>query len=132
MNNLKAKEQILKVISDIEKGAEAEAVATEIMEIRKIALAEEDPLLVKTFRIIADKIKEITLRIGAKAGTSGKIFGSVTNTSIAQALKEQCEVEVIRSKVDIVDDVKELGTYKANVRLHPEVLAEVSFEVVAE
>jgi large subunit ribosomal protein L9 len=58
--------------------------------------------------------------------------GSVTNTSIAQALKEQCEVEVIRSKVDIVDDVKELGTYKANVRLHPEVLAVVSFEVVAE
>mgnify|MGYP000498064153 FL=1 len=84
------------------------------------------------FQAIADKIKEITLRIGAKAGTSGKIFGSVTNTSIAQALKEQCEVEVIRSKVDIVDDVKELGTYKANVRLHPEVLAEVSFEVVAE
>jgi len=58
MNNPKAKKQILKVISDIEKGAEAEAVATEIMEIRKIALAEEDPLLVKTFRIIADKIKE--------------------------------------------------------------------------
>jgi large subunit ribosomal protein L9 len=84
------------------------------------------------FQAIADKIKEITLRIGAKAGTSGKIFGSVTNTSIAQALKEQCEVEVIRSKVDIVDDVKELGTYKANVRLHPEVLAEVAFEVVAE
>jgi len=84
------------------------------------------------FQAIADKIKEITLRIGAKAGTSGKIFGSVTNTSIAQALKEQCEVEVIRSKVEIVDDVKELGTYKANVRLHPEVLAEVAFEVVAE
>ena len=73
------------------------------------------------FQAIADKIKEITLRIGAKAGTSGKIFGSVTNTSIAQALKEQCEVEVIRSKVEILDDVKELGTYKANVRLHPEV-----------
>ena len=84
------------------------------------------------FQAIADKIKEITLRIGAKAGTSGKIFGSVTNTSIAQALKEQCEVEVIRSKVEILDDVKEIGTYKANVRLHPEVLAEVAFEVVAE
>jgi hypothetical protein len=58
MNSPKAKEQILKVISDIEKGAEAEAVANELMEIRKIALSEEDPLMVKTFRIIADKIKE--------------------------------------------------------------------------
>jgi len=84
------------------------------------------------YQAVADKIKDVTLRIGAKAGTSGKIFGSVTNTSIAQALKEQFQVEVIRSKVELIDDVKELGTYKANVRLHPEVIAEVAFEVVAE
>ena len=84
------------------------------------------------YQAVADKIKDVTLRIGAKAGTSGKIFGSVTNTSIAQALKEQFQVEVIRSKVELIDDVKELGTYKANVRLHPEVTAEVAFEVVAE
>ena len=94
--------------------------------------AQELAAQIGEFQAVADKIKDVTLRIGAKAGTSGKIFGSVTNTSIAQALKEQCEVEVIRSKVELVDEVKELGTYKANVRLHPEVIAEVSFEVVAE
>lgn len=94
--------------------------------------AQELAAQIGEFQAVADKIKDVTLRIGAKAGTSGKIFGSVTNTSIAQALKEQCEVEVIRSKVEIADDVKELGTYKANVRLHPEVIAEVTFEVVAE
>jgi large subunit ribosomal protein L9 len=94
--------------------------------------AEELAAQIGEFQAVADRLKEVTLKIGAKAGTSGKIFGSVTNTSIAQALREQCEVEVIRSKVELADEVKELGTFKANVRLHPEVIAEVSFEVVAE
>ena len=94
--------------------------------------AEELAAQIGEFQAVADRLKEVTLKIGAKAGTSGKIFGSVTNTSIAQALRDQCEVEVIRSKVELADDVKELGTFKANVRLHPEVIAEVSFEVVAE
>jgi len=94
--------------------------------------AEELAAQIGEFQAVADRLKEVTLKIGAKAGTSGKIFGSVTNTSIAQALREQCEVEVIRSKVELADEVKELGTFRANVRLHPEVIAEVSFEVVAE
>jgi large subunit ribosomal protein L9 len=94
--------------------------------------AEELAAQIGEFQAVADRLKEVTLKIGAKAGTSGKIFGSVTNTSIAQALRDQCEVEVIRSKVELADEVKELGTFKANVRLHPEVIAEVSFEVVAE
>jgi large subunit ribosomal protein L9 len=94
--------------------------------------AEELAAQIGEFQAVADRLKEVTLKIGAKAGTSGKIFGSVTNTSIAQALRDQCEVEVIRSKVELTDEVKELGTFKANVRLHPEVIAEVSFEVVAE
>ncbi len=89
--------------------------------------AEELAAQIGEFQAVADRLKEVTLKIGAKAGTSGKIFGSVTNTSIAQALRDQCEVEVIRSKVELADEVKELGTFKANVRLHPEVSAEVRF-----
>lgn len=54
----KAKEQILKVVDSIEKGAEVEAVATELLEIRKVALELEDPLMVKTLRLIAEKLKE--------------------------------------------------------------------------
>lgn len=94
--------------------------------------AEELAAQIGEFQAVADRLKDVTLKIGAKAGTSGKIFGSITNTSIAQALRDQYEVEVIRSKVELADEVKELGTFKANVRLHPEVIAEVSFEVVAE
>lgn len=54
----KAKEQILKLVSDIEKGGSVEKVAEELMKIREIALTESDPLMVKTLRLIAEKLKE--------------------------------------------------------------------------
>jgi large subunit ribosomal protein L9 len=84
------------------------------------------------FRATAEKLQGQVLKIGAKAGTSGKIFGSVTNVQIMQALKEQAGVEVIRKKIEIPDEVKVLGTYTANVNFHPEVQAVVQFEVVEE
>ncbi|MCL4139712.1 UNVERIFIED_CONTAM: hypothetical protein GTU68_015667 [Idotea baltica] len=84
------------------------------------------------FQAIADMLKDKVLKIGAKSGTSGKIFGSVTNIQIAQALKEQFEVEVERKRVMIEEEVKELGTYVAQLDLHPEVKAPVTFEVIKE
>ena len=60
-----------------------------------------------------------------------KIFGSVTNVQIIQALKEQLDVEVLRRKVE-VDDVKELGSYNATIKLHPEVIVTLPIEVIKE
>lgn len=84
------------------------------------------------FQTVADKLKGQTLKIGAKAGSSGKIFGSVTNLQIAQAIKDQLGVEVDRRIIELPEDVKDLGTYSAAVNLHKEVQATVAFEVVAE
>jgi len=83
------------------------------------------------YKEIAAKIGETILRIGAKAGTSGKIFGSVTNIQLAQALFEQLEVEVDRKIIEI-PEVKTIGEYEAQVNLHPEVKATLKFEVVQE
>lgn len=83
------------------------------------------------YKEIATKLNESLLKIGAKAGTSGKIFGSVTNIQLAQALLDQLEVEVDRKIIDI-PEVKTLGNYEAKVNLHPEVEASVKFEVVEE
>ena len=94
--------------------------------------AERLAELLGEFQQIAADLKEKTIKIGVKAGTSGKIFGSVTNIQIAQALKEQCDLEVSRRKVELPEEVKEVGTYVAKVNLHPEVQAEVNFELVAE
>lgn len=84
------------------------------------------------FQEVADQLKGQTLKIGAKSGTSGKIFGSITSIQLASALKEQFNVEVERRRVNLPEDIKTLGTYTAVLDLHPEVQANVDFEVVAE
>jgi large subunit ribosomal protein L9 len=83
------------------------------------------------YKAIANKLNDSLLKIGAKAGTSGKIFGSVTNIQLAQALMDQLEVEVDRKIIEI-PEVKTLGTYTATVNLHPEVESTIKFEVVEE
>jgi len=84
------------------------------------------------FKEIAEKLKDVTLKIGAKAGTSGKIFGSVTNVQLATALKEQFEVDIERKKIELPEEVKNIGAYVAVLKLHPEVTAKLNFEVVQE
>ncbi len=78
-------------------------------------------------------LDNITVKIGAKAGDTGKIYGSVNAIQIAEAVKEQFHVEIDRKKIHLNgESVKELGTYKATIRLYKEVQAVISFEVVAE
>lgn len=84
------------------------------------------------YQDMAKTLAGATLRIGAKAGTSGKIFGSVNNSQLAAAIKEQFELEIERRKIEIPEEVKTLGTYTANINLHKEVKATVTFEVVED
>ena len=75
----------------------------------------------------------LKLQIPAKAAATGKIFGSVNNIMIANAIKEATNIEVDRKQIVLNEDtVKELGEYKAKVRLHKEVFVEVDFNVFAE
>ncbi len=84
------------------------------------------------YQVLADKLQHIVLKIGAKAGTSGKIFGSVTNVQIAQALKDQEGIEVERRKISLDEEVKQLGTYAADLNLHKSIDAKINFEVIQE
>jgi len=82
---------------------------------------------------IAKALETINLKIGAKAGTSGKIFGSVNAIQIAHALKEQFNFDFDRKSIEVDgDSIKELGNYKAKIKLHKEVSVEIDFEVFAE
>ncbi|HPH17572.1 MAG TPA: 50S ribosomal L9 C-terminal domain-containing protein [Haliscomenobacter sp.] len=81
---------------------------------------------------IAAQLASQTIKIGAKAGQSGKIFGSVTNVQIIAAIKEQLDLEIERRKVTFTEEIKELGTYTAQVQLSRDVVGQVTFEVVAE
>ena len=92
---------------------------------------KEDKMLAEINSVI-EKLKEAPLKLGAKTGTSGKIFGSVTSLQISRAIREQRGYEIDRKKINIIDEVKELGTYKASIEFGNGQSTEVDFEVVAE
>ncbi len=92
---------------------------------------KEAKLLAEVNNVIA-VLRDGALKIGAKTGTSGKIFGSVTSVQIARAIKEQKGYEIDRRRIHIIDDVKELGTFKAKIDFGNGNETEVEFEVVAE
>lgn len=80
----------------------------------------------------AEAIKGLVVKVGAKAGETGKIFGSVTSVQLADAIKK-LGYEVDRKNITMSEEgVKTLGSYTAEVRFHKDVTATVNFEVVQE
>ena len=94
--------------------------------------AKKEAKLLAELNSVIKVLQDGTLKIGAKTGTSGKIFGSVTSVQIARAIKEQKGYEIDRRRITILDEVKELGTYKAKIDFSNGNETEVEFEVVAE
>jgi len=83
-------------------------------------------------KALAEKINGLAVKIGAKAGESGKIFGSVNNIQVAEAMAAAGH-NVERKNIDLgAEAIRDLGSYTAKVKLHKEVYAEITFEVVAE
>jgi large subunit ribosomal protein L9 len=80
---------------------------------------------------LGQKIGELTIEIGTKAGESGKIFGAVTAVQVAEVLKSR-GFEVDRKKVHFKEQPKQLGTYSVTLDLHKEVKHEIKVNVVAE
>jgi large subunit ribosomal protein L9 len=97
----------------------------------KVKKKKEDKMLAEINQVIA-KLQSGPLKLGAKTGTSGKIFGSVTSLQISRAIREQKGYEIDRKKISITDEVKELGQYKAIIDFGNGKNTEVEFEVVAE
>ena len=91
----------------------------------KLAKIKEDA------QALAAKLEGVALTIGAKRSSTGTIFGSVTNIQVADALAK-AGFEVDRKIIYIKESVKEVGNYKATLKLHKEVSVEVPFEVVSE
>lgn len=84
------------------------------------------------YQAMANKLKGQTLKVGAKAGTSGRIFGSITQLQVKNHLQEQFGVEIERKKIQLPEDVKELGTYTLTLNLHKQVVQEMEMEVAQD
>lgn len=92
---------------------------------------KEDKMLAEINSVIA-KLNEAPLKLGAKTGTSGKIFGSITSLQLSRAIREQKGYEIDRKRISIPEDVKEIGTYKAIIDFGNGKSTEVEFEVIGE
>ncbi len=94
--------------------------------------AHKEAKLKEAALAIAEKLANKKLSIGAKTSSSGKIFGSVNTIQLAEAINKK-GFEIERKQISLPEDsIKEVGTYKAKIKLHKEVIVELEFEVVAE
>lgn len=85
----------------------------------------------KQAEILKEKIESLVLTIPCKVGEEGKLFGSVTNIQIAEALKKQ-GIEVDRKKIVLENPLKVLGDYEASVKLEGEISAKIRISLVKE
>ena len=85
---------------------------------------------VKTAQDLADKLQEKPVIIKAKVGEKGRMFGSISNKEVSEAILSQLGVVVDRKKIVMPDQVKTVGTYTATAKLHTQVSAKIEFEVV--
>lgn len=82
---------------------------------------------------VAAVLEGLTLRIPTKAGETGKIYGSVNNVQIANAIKEAKGIEIDRKQIMLDENtIKETGKHNVKIRLHKDVMVEIELEVFAE
>ena len=79
---------------------------------------------------IANKLKEIVLKIEVKAGDNGKIFGGVTSKEISENLKTQYNIDVDKKKIVLKETIKVLGTVNVDIKLYEGVLATLKYKLI--
>ncbi|RYY54413.1 MAG: 50S ribosomal protein L9 [Chitinophagaceae bacterium] len=140
VDNLGAKNEVVKVKNGYARnflfpskfaieanGSNLKQLEERLKQVRK----KEEKMLAEIKTVIA-KLQEAPLKLGAKTGTSGKIFGSITSLQLTRAIREQRGYEIDRRKITLPEDLKELGSYKATIEFGGGHSTEVDFEVVAE
>ncbi len=81
---------------------------------------------------LASRLQATPIRVGARAGEGGKLFGSVTSADLADAVRSQAGIDLDRRAIELGEPLKELGTFEVAVRLHPNVTVALSVEVISE
>ncbi len=111
---------------------EASGSNMKVMEERRKQLQKKEDKLMAQIANVTEVLKAAPIKVGAKIGVSGKIFGSVTAIQLARAIREQKGYEIDRRRITVLDEVKEAGTHKASIDFGKENVVEIEFEVVGE
>ncbi len=110
---------------------EASASNLKIQEERQKQIAKKEAKLLENIAAVKAAL-ETAVKLTAKVGENGKIFGSVTSIQLARAIREQRQYDIDRRRISIVDEIKEPGSYKANIDFGKDHQVELTFDVVAE
>jgi large subunit ribosomal protein L9 len=113
-------------------GVEANKANLNILENQQKRAANKHQTEVTAAQTLADKIKAVKLLLKVKVGDKGKMFGSISNKELAEALISQHRIEVDKKKIVLSQPVKSVGEYAATVKLHAEVTVLLHFEVTGE
>ena len=77
-------------------------------------------------------IEESPIKLYVKLGESGKLFGSITSKQIADELKKSYNLNVDKRKIDLSENINSLGKYEVNIKLHKDVTAVISIQVLEQ
>jgi large subunit ribosomal protein L9 len=117
----------------IPKKLAVEAVIENIKELehQKKIIQERAKKQKSSAQTLSEKISSLNLFIKAKAGEEEKLFGSITSMDIAAALKNE-GIDMDKKKISVEEPIKRLGSYTVNVKVHPEITAQLNITVIAE
>ena len=110
--------------------ATADAINT--MNLREKARRAEEAVNREAAVQLGGKLKDVTVKIPARGGKEGKLFGAITNKEIAEALLAQFRLDVAKQKIVLDEPIKAFGTYEVRAKLGYEVTAKFSVSVTEE
>ncbi|MEN6356617.1 MAG: 50S ribosomal protein L9 [Armatimonadota bacterium] len=110
----------------------ADAGAMKAYEQKKKTLEMKGEKLLAEAKATAEKVNNLKVVIKGKAGSGTKLYGSVTNQEISDALKAQHGIIIDKRKIHTTDPIKTIGTYEVPVKLHHDVSTNIHVEVVGE
>ena len=113
------------LVSEANKGALA------VHADQKRAIEKREAQTLAEAKELANKIESTQLAVKAKAGGNGKLFGAVTNADVASAISTTLAVDVDKHKIEIKSQIKALGTYPVEIKLHRNVVAKATINVVS-
>lgn len=99
------------------------------LEAQKESEKEEAAYQLSQAEAIGRELKDKVVTIKSKAGDGGKLFGTLTNKEVAEAISSEFNIELDKRKITLEDKIKTLGTYPAQIKLHPEVKIEIRVKI---
>lgn len=114
-----------KLATEADKGALAQLGSQKKAQERREAEALAEA------KALADRLEAAKLPIKAKAGGNGKLFGAVTNADVANAIHSTLDVAIDKHKIELKSQIKALGSYPVEIKLHKNVVAKTTVDVVS-